>query len=429
MVISVTNPYLPDEHERVQRDLIEAEREQRKNAELLARELAKILQELAIAFDGTRLESLRRDDPKVPLYWTPKDWREFFAKVPPPAKAGWGQTDSIRVQELERTIKELKQRLADTEKLLTEPAPVQPAAQGSKVSVASSMGKERSAAPQPAAFDVPGEMRPPLGSLLARAREVWSNLSGTCPTAFRTALPGGGRTGQDQQKAYKRYWLMLYLIGGCGLNANLEIDDLISLTNGLSSRPGSFKDIKKDLEAGRIVHVDRLQLGLPHTSLKLFRLTDDGRRLFQILFHQDPIENDWELLLKGHEGGRFPEHTLAILIFTMHARKRGWATQVLPPVQNTKAAPDALVLKGGERWYVEVELSQKENPAKWKNLAALNGGKVAICAANPEHMTRLVGDCRLTNLPGIASNRETLVKETKPYQAINEQTPFWLERW
>jgi hypothetical protein len=138
---------------------------------------------------------------------------------------------------------------------------------------------------------------------------------------------------------------------------------------------------------------------------------------------------NWELLLKGHEGDRFPEHTLAILIFTMHARKRGWATQVLPPVQNTNAAPDALVLKGSERWYVEVELSQKENLAKWKNLAALNGGKVAICAATPEYMTRLAGDCRLANLPGIATELQTLVKGTKPYKAINEQTPFWLESW
>jgi hypothetical protein len=169
--------------------------------------------------------------------------------VPPPAKAGWGQTDSIRVQELERTVKELKQRLADTEKLLTQPTPAEPAlpgpaAQSKKATPLLFIGKENPMAPQPAAFDIPDGMRPPLGSLLARAREIWNFVPVTCPAAFRAALPGGGRTGLDLKKAYQRYWLMLYLIGACGLAANLEIDDLISLTNGLSSRPGSFKDIK-----------------------------------------------------------------------------------------------------------------------------------------------------------------------------------------
>jgi hypothetical protein len=124
-VTTVTNPYLPEVHERVQRDPIEVELEQRKNAELLARDMAKVLQEVTIVFDGARLEGLRRDDPKVPHYWTPEDWRRFFAKAPPPAKAGWGQADSIRVLELERTIEELRKRLADTEKLLTQPAPAE----------------------------------------------------------------------------------------------------------------------------------------------------------------------------------------------------------------------------------------------------------------------------------------------------------------
>ena len=131
--------------------------------------------------------------------------------------------------------------------------------------------------------------------------------------------------------------------------------------------------------------------------------------------------------MRLHEGDRFPEHTLAVLIFALHARKRGFATQVLPPVEGSKAVPDLLALRGEEKWYVEVELGQKESPAKWRNQAKLNGGKVALCAATPATRQRLVGDCRLDKLSGMAADLETLIKVK--FQTITEETPLWLEEW
>ena len=80
---------------------------QRQAAEILVRELAKVLQEVATLFDGARLEALRRSDPKVPMYWTPDDWRIFFAKTPLPGINTWGSASNPRVAELERTIAEL----------------------------------------------------------------------------------------------------------------------------------------------------------------------------------------------------------------------------------------------------------------------------------------------------------------------------------
>ena len=76
---------------------------------------------------------------------------------------------------------------------------------------------------------------------------------------------------------------------------------------------------------------------------------------------------------------------------------------------------------------MEVELGQKESPSKWRNQAKLNDGKVALCAATPETRKRLVGDCVLDKLPGLATDLETLVKVK--FKEIREDTPLWLEEW
>ncbi len=378
--------------------------------------------------------AFRRNDPKVPQYWTPEDWRKFFAKIPSPlASNGWGQADGQRLNELERTITELRKRLADTEALLTGPDSDGVSARKPLVTqpdgpypAAGNNGKP-SAAPAPAQFEVPSRMLPPSGNLLAKSREIWNLLPVTCPAAFNSVLSGKGRTGEDLKKAYRRYWLTLYLIGAFRLNATLEIEDLIAMTGGLSSRAGSLGRIVDDLVDGGILFADILRIGAPRTSLRLVRLSPEGARLFKILFNKESLESDWERLVKNHEEEPSLEHTLAVLIFAMHARKRGWATQILPPVENTTAVPALLVLKGGEKWYVEVELDQKESPIKWANQSKLNGGKVALCAATPDMRQQFAGECRGASLPGLATDLETLIKAR--YGNITDQTDLWAESW
>jgi hypothetical protein len=111
----------------------------------------------------------------------------------------------------------------------------------------------------------------------------------------------------------------------------------------------------------------------------------------------------------------------------MHARKRGWSTHILPPVEGTNAVPDLAVKRGDQTWYAEVELSKKESPSKWNNQAGLNLGKVALCAATPEGRARLAGDCRLANLPGVATDLATLIKPK--FETITAELPLWLEEW
>jgi hypothetical protein len=438
VITLVTTPFpLQNARDRVQQDLGDAECKQRQAAEKLARELAKVLQEVATLFDGGRLEAFRREDPKVPLYWTPNDWRTFFAETPLPSKDSWGGAGNPRVAELERSIVELKARLGETEALLVRlgtpgtdalivQAPIRPVVQPSKRWTRQDV-KQSLPTPLPVTLDLPAGMTPPVAGLLSQVRELWSALPATCPAAFQKALPGGGRTGEDLKKAYQRYWMTLYLIGGCRLNAKFEIEDLLALVSGMTSRAGSLGRIIDDLLEASILVGETVQINSPKSSLRLLRLSPDGKRLFKILFARDPEETDWDRLVRLHEGDRFPEHTLAVLIFALHARKRSYATQVLPPVEKTKAVPDLQVLRGEEKWYVEVELGQKESPTKWRNTANLNGGKVALCAATPATRQRLVGDCRLDKLPGMATDLETLIKVK--HSTITDQNPLWVESW
>jgi hypothetical protein len=448
MTYPVTDPSsLQSARERAHQDLADSERSQRQAAEKMARELAKVLQEVATIFDGERLEALRRTDPKVPMYWTPDDWRIFFAETSLPGVSSWGSAASPRVAELERTLAELKTRLAQTEALVRPAAPVSEApviqatirdpqpARPSRLWTRQDAAKQNLPPPMPIAMDLPEEATPPLGGLLSRAREIWSALPTTCPATFQKRLPCGGRSSEDLKKAYQRCWLTLYLVGACHLNAKLEIEDLLAMVGGMASRAGSLGRIIDDLLEANILLGEIAQINSPKSSLRLLKLSPDGVRLFKILFDRDPVENDWERLIRLHEGDRFPEHTLAVLIFALHARKRGWATRILPPVEGTKAVPDLAVLRGDQSLYVEVELGQKESPTKWRNQARLNAtalpgtgaGKVALCAATPETRKRLVGDCVLDKLTGLATDLETLVKVK--FKEIHEDTPLWLEEW
>jgi len=59
------------------------------------------------------------------------------------------------------------------------------------------------------------------------------------------------------------------------------------------------------------------------------------------------------------------------------------------PSASGPAVPDMALARGRERFYVEVELGVQED-GKWRNLAALQEGQVAVVAAGPEERKEFV---------------------------------------
>ena len=193
----------------------------------------------------------------------------------------------------------------------------------------------------------------------------------------------------------------------------------------ISAGSGSLRRLLGDLsEKSDIFVSETVKADSPSTSLKLFRLSAQGERLYQSLFNRRINENEWSRLMRLRAGERHPGFTVALLAFVSQARKRGWAAQVLP---EGKDAPDAWVMRGGERLFVEIGLSGKERLSHWQGLAALNDGRLALCAADSKTRAQLVEMRKQAHLAGVATDIEALVMEK--LKGVAENAILWHESW
>jgi hypothetical protein len=418
-------------HQRAVDDLLQAERDLRNKGEDTTRAMRQVLMETANRFDGTRMQALQRSDPSIPARWGTLEWKKFFDDVPVPSQ-GWVNNitvapDMRALRKLQKQITELQAALAQAELELEDE-------RAKKSIVISSAAVEGATQPvcgnQTAAdaiADIPSSVTPALTIIVEDTKKMHDKFPEKIPAAFTNMLSGGERSGGDLARVFQRYWLILYLIGHWRLTAAMELEEVLAETVGVSAGSGSMERVLEDMEKANILLIGKLELKLPRTVLKLYRFSVEGEKLYQSLFAARPYENDWSRLIRLQEGERFPEQTLAVLAFTMHARKRGWATQILPELKGAKSLPDALLMLGDEKLYVEVELGEKESVARLRNQSALNGGRTAVCTATEKSRAQLVGDCKLDKLPGMATDLESLIMGK--FKKINSASPLWLENW
>ncbi len=416
--VTMTPPGLDMPHQRALSDLLQAERSLREMNESVLRDMRQALLETAIRLDGERLEALRRTDPAIPSNWSPADWRKFFSQV----SQGWGGagTREARLLQLEKLVESLKKKLAQAE--------ARTAASPSHSQVIPPAPAPQAMMPIPSlsiAGLLPGAV-PSLSALIADAQQVGQSLPQNASALFKKSLVnGGGRTGGDLPRAFQRYWILLYLVGHWGLTVSTELEDILSAVVDISAGSGSLRRLLGDLsEKSDIFVSETVKADSPSTSLKLFRLSAQGERLYQSLFNRRINENEWSRLMRLRAGERHPGFTVAVLAFVSQARKRGWAAQVLP---EGKDAPDAWVMRGDERWFVEIGLSGKERLSHWQGLAALNDGRLALCAADSKTRAQLVEMRKQAHLAGVATDIEALVMEK--LKGVAENAILWHESW
>ena len=253
----------------------------------------------------------------------------------------------------------------------------------------------------------------------------------TLPARFQSHFPKAGLNEADRERQVRRKLYVLFLLSR-GLDIRLEIDHLISQVEGIGSRTGALRRIYDSMVEKNLLSREVMEMSAPNTSLAMLQLTQDGGQLCQIL-GWEVNETERQRMNRMHQGAEFPQHTLAVMIFAMHARLRGYRVGVLPELTGvqTKAVPDVSVSPSLpdeklETIYVEVELSNKELDQKWRNLAQLQT-RVALCARNTQRRARLIGDCKLKDLHGMATDLETLIACKVP--DISQNTPLWAEEW
>jgi hypothetical protein len=418
--------------ERALSDLIAAERDLRESAERLARDYRALVLELAQRLAGEALETRRREDPAVPHSWTPAEWRAFFLTALPKG-GGWTASNNGHHAALERKIEQLEKELAGVRERLSQ----------AQMALAK-VERERDHAQREAErWKAKAEEKPKVqGSETAVQRRL--PTLDDLPDLYRTLVhdlermiipqaPGRFEKALRPEDGirYRRKVLILKAISAMGLCARLEIDRVISVVEGISPRTNSVRRPAEELVESGLLIGDSLRIEHPITTgLAVYRLSEDGKALCRE-WGWSVVENEWERVLRLHQGEAQEAHTVMLLAFALHARLRGWNAVVLPGVQGTNAVPDVLVERGEERWYVEVERGDGSR-RKWQNLATLNGGQVALCAADGEGRARLVRDCKAEGLGGVATDLEGLIFEDGAPRDLVEITPsepLWIERW
>ena len=418
-------------------DLLDAERHFRGQAENALRELRSVLTEQAQRMAGSQIEDARRIDPIAPENWGPERWRKFFANLPERGTGnGWNDNLPGELERLKGENQTLKNKLAllSSSSFLAS-GDSDPAISSEQIIQDSfPVPLESTALPQPASDPTVVDIDPHCltfahQDLLRELRALRFPI--TLPARFESHFPKVGLKEADRERQVRRKLYVLYLLSR-GLDIRLEIDHMISQMEGIGSRTGALRRLYDSMVEKNLISCEVMEMSAPNTSLAMLQLTQDGSDLCQIL-GWDVKETERQRINRMHQGVQFPQHTLAVMIFAMHARFRGYRVGVLPELGGvqTNAIPDISVSRSLldeklESIYVEVELSNKELDEKWRNLSQLQS-RVALCARNVKRRTRLVGDCKLKNLHGVATDLETLIACKVP--DISQETPLWAEEW
>jgi len=393
-------------HQRSLSDLLEAERERRSIIEDDRTQLVNLLIELAQRYDGPCLEEHRRQQPGAPGFWTAQEWRAFFSQPPRDEHIpSWGEqkqpspSQTTKDQPMTSTQDQLQVSIAPIAGL--QPEPVVETHQEQQV-VPMDISLNKTAHGPLVGF------KPPR-----------------VPLKYQQALKASGLT----DLRWRRGSMQLYLIATLGINAHLELDKLIAPHEGLSYRTNSTKKPLKVLsEAGLlVVQTLRLEKSGFRMALNLARLSEAGRQLCSS-FGWAAVESDWDRLIQYHQGESQEAHTLAVIYFALMARSRGWATEIVPDI-DAAVKPDISVIKDGQSQLVEIELGTRgdeKQTKKWHNMVDTQG-YVAVCTATGNTRERLVGDCKLAKLPGMAADLQSLQK-TK-YHDTTSDDPLWIETW
>lgn len=190
---------------------------------------------------------------------------------------------------------------------------------------------------------------------------------------------------------------------------------------GLPADSSSFKKLmndylpRYDLAVTTVTKVFRKR-----NRLGLIRLTERGKTLARRL-GIEPVENHWERVIRRHQGEAQFDHTGLLLAVERQARRRGYATVLVPEVDREGFAPDLWIERDGLGFYVEVETAYRRRKSeKW--LAAWRvQGHAAIVARTEHVLGRLTKDCQACGVPGIGTDVQRLYYEP--------DAPLWGGGW
>ncbi|MEP0806578.1 MAG: hypothetical protein HRF47_13915 [Chloroflexota bacterium] len=216
---------------------------------------------------------------------------------------------------------------------------------------------------------------------------------------------------------WQRMVMIVLLLAGDGVSTAAEIQRLLALDRkSVHIALDSMLDLLDPLIVSRVVSIGSLG------RMRIVSLTDYGKALARAL-GVEPVESDWEKLIRLHQGGMQEKHAALVLMAAYQARLRGWTAEVVPfnPQETPWFQPD-LKLTDPEGWfyYCEVETRSRVKPRKWARMRQVN-------LIMPTPNARLWVARRIQNMgiPGRATDLRTLAQQAK----AGNLNSFWLEKW
>lgn len=365
--------------ERVQRDVLAAERQLREQAEAEHAALQDLLRELAARFWGLSVETELRADPYAFRRWSTARWRQFFDALP--AALPWAN-HQVLLAERDAARQQVTQLQTELEQWRT--APVAP----------------RSAVSMPLPSPRKSVERA-LTLTQGYAALPWPVIPATPPARFAPLIPLSG-------DRWTQAALALWLLAAQGWPLPVEIRRLL-MQRAPQASAHSAEEAANTLCKVGLARLEKFDKVIPRdggiaTSVTVLALTDLGRDLAWALGW--PVaRSEYEQL--GEAGINTPVMFGVGLLFAHYARMRGYVV--------TLDGHCAQIAKAEETTRVQL-LTTVEDLA-----AVLAPGELAVCAATPSGREAVFAHAQATRQPGRATDLQTL--STAPPDT------FWLARW
>ena len=228
---------------------------------------------------------------------------------------------------------------------------------------------------------------------------------------------------------WPRIVMAVKTLGETGVSTALDLLLLLSQKTGVKPRANSLRNVVYGALADEQVTykmVDQFSVRLSGLggffTMNVLQLTDYGKELCRVLGVQ-PVESDWEKVVRLHKGEEQVIHGGAVLFAAYQARLRGWKAEVMPfnPQETPWFQPDLkLTDLEGQFYYCEVETHSRSNPDKWARMRDVN-----LIVPTPEARMWMVRRMKEMGIPGRAADLRTLAQQAK----AGNLSRFWLEKW
>lgn len=215
---------------------------------------------------------------------------------------------------------------------------------------------------------------------------------------------------------WQRMVMIVLLLAGDGVSTAAEIQRLLALDRkSVHIALDSMLDLLDPLIVSRVVSIGSLG------RMRIVSLTDYGKALARAL-GVEPVESDWEKLVRLHQGGMQEKHAALVLMAAYQARLRGWQAEVVPfdPQETPWFQPDLKLTDEGRAYYCEVETRSRVKPRKWARMRQVN-----LIMPTPAARLWVVRRIQNMGIPGRATDLRTLAKQAK----AGDLAQFWLEKW